>query len=100
MSDLITLIDNEVPMDMYSALKDIEKQTPKVMDSAFGVENLSSLALINASGKVLNSLQKSCRTGQKGSSSSYLIAVSTRSFFHQAEQVFISVVSEASASEF
>ena len=33
MSDLITLVDNKVPMDTYSALQDAEKQMMKVMYS-------------------------------------------------------------------
>ena len=41
-SDLIMLMDNEVPMDTYYVLQDAEKQLMKVMDSAFWVDNLSS----------------------------------------------------------
>ena len=53
MSYLITLVDNEVPIDMYSVLQDSEKQILKVMDSAFGVDNILASSFLNASGKVV-----------------------------------------------
>ena len=53
MSDLIIFVDNEVPMDTYSAFQDAETQMMKVMNSAFEVDNLSSSAFINTSGKVI-----------------------------------------------
>ena len=39
-------------MDKYSVLQDTEKKT-KVMDSTFGVDNLSALAFLNASEKLV-----------------------------------------------
>ena len=79
-SDLITLVDNKLPMDTYSTLKYTEKQTSNVMDSTFGFDNISASVFIIASGKVLNYLQKARSIGQKGSSSSHLITVSTQFF--------------------
>ena len=58
-SDLIALVDNEVPVDTYSALKDAEKQMTKVMNSEFGSYILSPSAFINASGKVVKILSES-----------------------------------------
>ena len=52
-SYLITLVENEVPMDTYSALQDLEKQIMKVMKIAFIVDNLSASAFVNAAGKVI-----------------------------------------------
>ena len=40
MSYLITILDNKVPKYTYSALRDSEKQTIKVINSAFVVDNL------------------------------------------------------------
>ena len=52
-SDLITLVDNEFLMDTYYALQDTENQAKKVTNSTFGVDNLSALAFIYASGKLV-----------------------------------------------
>ena len=53
MSDLITLVDNKVPMDKQSALQDAKKYMMKVMNNSFGVDNLSASSLLNASGKII-----------------------------------------------
>ena len=73
MSYLITLVDNKVPMDTYFSLQDAEKMT-KLMKIVLGVDNLSGSVFLNTSGKVVKSLQKSCRAGHQGSRFSYFIA--------------------------
>ena len=74
MLDFITLVDNQIPMDTQSMLQDSENQMVKVMDSTFVVDNLLALEFLNASGKVVNSLWKSCSTGQKRSHPSSFIS--------------------------
>ena len=53
MSDLITLVDNEVPIDTYYVLQVTEKKMLKLVDSASVVDNLPASVFINSSGKLL-----------------------------------------------
>ena len=43
MSDLITLVDNEVSIYTYYILQEVENQMVKVMGITFGGDNLSAL---------------------------------------------------------
>ena len=66
MSDLIKLVGNKVPMNTYSALLDVEKQTTKLMNSVFGVDNLSASEFLNASGKVVKILPEILQESPSG----------------------------------
>ena len=50
-SNLITLVDREVPMDTYSALQNSEKQMISVMKSVFGIKNLTASEFLSSTGK-------------------------------------------------
>ena len=53
LSNLITFVDNKVPMGTYSVLQEAENQIVKVVDSSFGVDNLSTSLFLCASVKAV-----------------------------------------------
>ena len=48
LSDMITLVYNEVSMDMYSVFQDSEKKMVKLMEVVFIVDNLFPSEILNA----------------------------------------------------
>ena len=50
-SDLITMVSGEVPMDTYSAFQHLEKQMTSVMKIIFYVKNFTASAFLSSTGK-------------------------------------------------